>query len=248
VTPETPSPTAPQLTLLDSVIAAVARGHRLNREDRQDFSQSVHLHLAERDYDIFVRFAGRSSLRTFLHVSVSRLLLDWRNAQRGKWRPSAAARRRGTWAVELERLVYRDGHPPSEAVAHLARRPDAPDAGALARLLGDLPVRHKRVLNTLIGDLPDRRVEDYVEAEERRRRRSEIARAVAGALRALPADQRRLIALRYGRGLKIGDIARAHRVPPTVLYRRVERAMRTLRLATLAAQRGEAADALGRAS
>jgi RNA polymerase sigma factor (sigma-70 family) len=232
---------------LDSVIAAVARGHCLNREDRQDFAQSVHLRLAERNYDIFVRFAGRSSLRTFLHVSVSRLLLDWRNAQRGKWRPSATARRLGTWAVELERSVYRDGQPPSEAIARLAQRQDAPDATALAQLLGTLPVRHKRVLSTLVGDLPDRRVEDYVDAEERRRRRCEVTRAVVRALRELPVDDRRLIALRYGRGQRIGDIARAQRVEAKVLYRRVERAMRTLRDATLAAQRGQPANAEARA-
>ena len=110
MTPADTLPTATQLTLLDSVIAAVARVHRLKREDRDDFAQSAHLRLAERRYDVFARFAGRSSLRTFLTVVVTRLLLDWRNGQRGKWRPSAEARRRGTWAVELERLVFRDGY------------------------------------------------------------------------------------------------------------------------------------------
>jgi RNA polymerase sigma factor (sigma-70 family) len=229
VTPEMPSPTVSQLTLLESVIGAVARAHRLNREDREDFSQSVHLRLVERHYDIFDRFAGRSSLRTFLNVAVSRLLLDWRNTQRGKWRPSAAARRRGTWAMELERGVYRDGQRPAEVIARLAQRRDAPAVAELTQLLREVPVRHKRVLSTIVGDLPDRRVEDFVDAEERRQRRREQARAVVGALRSLPADDRRLIALRYGRGERIGDMARARRVEARVLYRRVERAMRSLR-------------------
>ena len=226
------SPTAPQLTLLDAVIGAVARAHRLKREDAQDFAQSVHLRLAERKYDVFARFAGRSSLRTFLTVVVRRLLLDWRNAQQGKWRSSAEARRRGAWAIELERLVYRDGQPIEEALTRLCARPDAPSRHSLAVLLGDLPFRPKRAFDTVLSDIADSRIDDYVDAIERSRNRRQVSAAVAGALRALPPDDRRLIALRYGRGQRIGDIAKAQRVEPKVLYRRVERAMRSLRAAT----------------
>jgi RNA polymerase sigma factor (sigma-70 family) len=232
VTPDQTSPTAAQLTLLDAVIAAVARAHRLRWEDREDFAQAVHLRLAERRYDVFERFAGRSSIRTFLHVVVRRLLLDWRNAQFGKWRPSAEAKRRGGWAIELERLVYRDGHPVDEALTRLCNRPDAPSRHALAVLLSDLPFRPKRSFDTILSDVPDLRIEDYVEATERSRERRQVRAVVAGALRALPPDDRRLIALRYVRGHRIGDIARAQRVDAKVLYRRVERAMRSLRAAT----------------
>jgi len=235
VSPDQTSPTAPQLTLLDAVIGAVARAHRLKREDAQDFAQSVHLRLAERQYDVFARFAGRSSLRTFLTVVVRRLLLDWRNAQQGKWRSSAEARRRGAWAIELERLVYRDGQPIEEALTRLCARPDAPSRHSLAVLLGDLPFRPKRAFDTVLSDIADSRIDDYVDAIERSRDRRQVSAAVAGALRALPPDDRRLIALRYGRGQRIGDIARAQRVEPKVLYRRVERAMRSLRAATRSA-------------
>jgi RNA polymerase sigma factor (sigma-70 family) len=217
---------------LDAVIAAVARAHRLRWEDSQDFAQSVHLRLAERKYDVFERFAGRSSLRTFLNVVVGRLLLDWRNTQHGKWRASAAAKRRGGWAIELERLVYRDGHPVDEALTRLSSRPDAPSRHSLAVLLAALPFRPRRAFDAVLADVPDRRIEDYVEAAERSRARRHVSAAVAGALRALPPDERRIIALRYGRGQRIGDIAKAQRVDVKLLYRRVERAMRTLRAAT----------------
>ena len=229
--PELQPPTATQLTLLDSVIASVARVHRLNREDQQDYSQSVHLRLAARNYDIFARFAGRSSLRTFLTVAVSRLLIDWRNGQCGKWRPSMEARRRGTWAVELERLVSRDGYTLSEAVTRLQARPAAPGAEALAALFSELPVRHRRVFSALAENLPDRRMEDYVEADERRRRRRQVSVALARALRTLPAADRRLIALRYVSGQSVRSIAEASQIDPKVLYRRVERVMRSLRAA-----------------
>lgn len=229
MTPVDDQPTATQLTLLDSVIAAVARAHRLKRQDRDDFSQAVHLRLVERRYDIFVRFAGRSSLRTFLTVVVSRLLLDWRNGQCGKWRPSAAARRRGTWAIALERLVFRDGYALSEAIASLSQDPNAPAAEALATLFAELPIRHRRVFSVVPDDLPDRRIEDYVETQERRRRRRAAGRAVAEALRTLPAEDRRLLGLRYVHGHSIRSIAAGARIEPALLYRRVERVMRTLR-------------------
>jgi len=84
-------PTPEELSLLDTVIRAVARARRLACGDFQDFAQTVHLKLLERRYDAFSRFRGDSSLRTYLTVVVTRILLDWRNARYGKWRPSAAA-------------------------------------------------------------------------------------------------------------------------------------------------------------
>jgi RNA polymerase sigma factor (sigma-70 family) len=224
-------PNATQLTLLDSVIAAVARVHRLTREDREDFSQSVHLRMAERNYDVFVRFAGRSSLRTFLTVVVSRLLLDWRNGQRGKWRPSAEARRRGAWATELERLVFRDGHLPSEAIRLLRDRPEAPAEEALSVIFGELPIRPRRIIASLPSEMRDGRIEDYVEADDRRRRGQRATQAVARALRTLSPADRRLIGLRYVRGQSVRAIAEASQIDPRVLYRRVERVMRSLRAA-----------------
>ena len=70
-------PTPEQLAVLDSVIRQAARAGRLQPQDAEDFSQSVHLRLIERQYDVFDRFDGRSSLRTYLTVVVRRLLLDW---------------------------------------------------------------------------------------------------------------------------------------------------------------------------
>ena len=80
-----------QFALLQRVIRSVARHHGLSPEDAEDFGQTVHLKLLERHYQVFDSYEGRSSLTTFLTVVVTRLLLDWRNATRGKWRPSASA-------------------------------------------------------------------------------------------------------------------------------------------------------------
>ena len=59
-------PTPEELSLLDTVIRAVARARRLGCGDFQDFAQTVHLKLIERRYDAFSRFRGDSSLRTYL--------------------------------------------------------------------------------------------------------------------------------------------------------------------------------------
>jgi len=82
------------LRTISQVIRQVCRTSRLRPEDQEDFAQSVHVRLLERNYDVIRRFAARSSLRTYLTVVVRRMLLDWRNANQGKWRPSAAAKNR----------------------------------------------------------------------------------------------------------------------------------------------------------
>jgi DNA-directed RNA polymerase specialized sigma24 family protein len=93
-----PTPYVPsheELALLDQVLQRVARARRLSPPDAQDFAQTVHVRLIERQYDVFTRFAGRSSLRTYLVIMITRLLVDWRNSMRGKWRPGAVAVRLG---------------------------------------------------------------------------------------------------------------------------------------------------------
>ena len=47
-----------------------------------------------------------------------RLLLDWRNSQYGKWRPSRQATRLGRHAITLERLMSRDSLSAAEAVEY----------------------------------------------------------------------------------------------------------------------------------
>ena len=72
-------PTAHQLDLLSHVVRDVARFQQLSPEDAQDFAESVQQCLMEQRYEIFSRYTGRSSLRTYLTIIVTRLLLEWRN-------------------------------------------------------------------------------------------------------------------------------------------------------------------------
>src|SRR5689334_4174040 len=114
--PATFTPSSSDFALLCRVIEWVARTGGLSPEDAEDFAQSVHLKLLERNYAPLAQFDGRSSFHTFLRTVVKRLLLDWRNHRYGKWRPSACARRHGDAGIDLDRLITRDGCAPEEAV------------------------------------------------------------------------------------------------------------------------------------
>jgi RNA polymerase sigma factor (sigma-70 family) len=234
----TSTPSEEQLQLLSQVVRDVARSRRLPAEDAQDFAQSVHLTLLERRYDVFARYGGRSSLRTFLTAVVRRMLLDWRNQAYGKWRASAAALRLGAHAVTLERLIYRDGHPPDEAIALAAAAPDAPSADCLLALRGQIPVRHRRrmVSEDALREVSDPNdgpaARDSQETADRHTRR-----AIAAALRELSPEDRWLIAMRYGHGRSVQALAAELQVDSRALYRRYTRVLRSLRRAAGPADR-----------
>ena len=220
-----------RFALLSQVIRDVARARRLSPDDAQDFAQSVHVRLLERNYDVFDRFSGRSSLRTYLTVVMNRMLLDWQRSMLGKWRPSATARRLGPQAMLLDRLMHRDRHPRDEAVRIVvARAADAttPDIDRLATLLPARPARQRVTIEAAEAHMLDD-FADPVDARERSEVAARIGQALRAALRQLPAEDRRLLALRYGAQQQIAGIARALQVDQKGLYRRCNRALRTLR-------------------
>ena len=84
-----------------------------------EFASWARLRLFEDDCAVLRKFRGESTIRTYLTTVLVHLFLDWRNAQWGRWRPTASARRLGPLAIELERLVLRDGRDYEEAVGTL---------------------------------------------------------------------------------------------------------------------------------
>ena len=229
-------PSPAEMDLLSDVIRQVARAHRVPPEDADDFIQTVHLRMLERQYDVFERFSGRSSLRTYLTVVVTRLLLDWRNSVYGKWRPSAAARRLGEEAVRIERLIVRDGYSASEAVELMCSEDLARSRSELEALADRIPVRHRRRLvpdDTLAQSLCTA-FDDPVAAEECATQERRVRAALATAMKQLSTRDRRLIALRYARGCSVKTASVILQVEPKTLYRQMESVMRRLRR-TLAA-------------
>jgi RNA polymerase sigma factor (sigma-70 family) len=215
---------------LCEVITAVTRKGGLPPDEADDFSQTVHLKLLERNYAPVRMFAGRSALRTYLTVIVGRLLLDWRNSRYGKWRPSACARRLGPAAVSLDRLISRDLCSVDEAVAILENRPGLPAAETLRALAEQLP-RRSRIRTVRMDDVTPSlapRFEDPVEVAEACAARQRALRVLQRAyVRLAPADQQ-LVRLRFRDNLSIAAIACLLGVPAKSLYRRMQRVLRTL--------------------
>jgi RNA polymerase sigma factor (sigma-70 family) len=224
-------PTPEQLDLLARVIRQVSKASRLRAQDEEDFTQSVHVKLLERRYDIFQRFQGRSSLRTYLTVVVRRLLLDWRISLYGKWRPSATAMRLGEHAIRLEQLINRDRLTVAEAVEVVRGSVEGLSAAELFDLASQLPnrVRPHEVSDHCITEAHGVPFDDPVEASQRHQHQVKTWRALVTAVRRLPAEDRQLVSLRYWHGRSLQSIARLLDQEPKSLYRRYERVLKRLR-------------------
>lgn len=224
--------------LIRNLAHAIARWRRLRREEAEEFTSYVWLRLMEDDYRILRSFEGRSSLRTFLVTVLHRLLLDFRIQAWGKWRPSAAVRRLGPEAVELDRLISRDGHSPESAAELLGGRPGGPARDELWALAVRIPRRVRLRLEgeTALYELPARESADERALERERRTLLRRLRGhLADALRALPDEDRRILRMRYAQGMTVRKIASTLEVEDRRMYRRLERCLAKLR-ATLERQ------------
>lgn len=222
-------PTEEDLTLVDQIARSVARSRRLRPQDIDDFAQTVQVRMAARNYHALRRFEGRSSLRTYLTVVTARMLKDWQNHEFGKWRPSAAAVRSGATAVEIDRLLHRDGRDLEEGIRIVAARTGTPEAD-LRRVAESLPRRSGRRLVPieLIADRGVRFV-DPVEQQQVDATASAARSALGGAFGALPPEDARLLMLRFVRHRTVRSLALEAGLEPKALYRRFERILKTVR-------------------
>ena len=223
------------LDTIEQVVAFIARRHRLSPDEAEELGGEVRVKLLENDCEVLRAFEHRSSLRTFLTTVVERLFLDDRIAKWGKWRPSSKARRLGTTAVALEKMLTRDGLGLDEAIETLRTNHLVPESESDLRALESmLPVRDpRRVISDVIPeDLPGQSAADVERLALMSDRASTFDRAhtaLRAALAALPHQDRLLVQLHYEAGMKIADIARFLRVEQKPLYRRLERLLADLR-------------------
>jgi RNA polymerase sigma factor for flagellar operon FliA len=219
--------------VLAGVLTTVCRRQHLSREDSEDFSSEFYLRLVQDDYAVFRQFQGRSSLRTYLLVVVSRAFQDWRNALWGKWRNSAEAKRLGSLAQQLERLTVRDGLSLDEAHQLLEAAGRGVPRSELAALAARFPVRPGRRFVS-IDELMEYPAADggpaqTAEAEEARALAGLVRQSVASAVEGLDASDRLILRMRFEDGISVADIARTLGVEQKPLYRRIERLLDQLR-------------------
>jgi len=213
-------PFSANLPAIQRAIAVVARRRRLSPEDAEDFAGAAMLRLLENDRAILRKFEGRSSLNTFLVTTITRLLLDYRITQWGKWRPSAEARRLGRVALLLEQVVSRDGWSLVEAAEMLRVNygVTAPPA-ELEALQARLPIRRPR---RMVSECALDDVSAQVEPPDMTLLRPHAARTVKALGRTvagLKVEERSLIQLRFSEGRSVADIARLQHVDQKALYR-----------------------------
>jgi RNA polymerase sigma factor (sigma-70 family) len=222
------------LSLLDRVVGFVAHRYGMAEAEREEFAAHVRLKCIEDDYRVFREFGARSSLRTYLSSVVQHLFLDYRNAQWGKWRPSAEAVRLGAVGIRLDVLLHRDRLGFDEACAVIvsesrgvSTRPE------LERMAELLPMRVPRrmvgeeAIETLAIDGAG--VEAPITITEQAAARRKAHLSLIKALQSLAAEDRFLLKLRFERNLTVARIAEQTHQPPKPLYRRFERLFTRLR-------------------
>lgn len=213
----------------------MARRAGLSPDEADDLVATVKLALIENDYAALRGFQGRCSLATYVASIAHRLLADEWIRLSGRWRPSAESKRAGEAAVLLETLVIRERKTLAEALPLVQKIDPAMTAESAAALLAGLPKRAQRArLVTLDDDVPEQEV-DAAEVEERalaRERASAAAKTnavVREGMAALAAEDRVLLQLRFGNGMRVAAIARAWQCDQQSLYRRIESIVRRLR-------------------
>ena len=222
-----------QLSLIQELIRYICHRHRLPREDAEDFSSYTFLKLIEDDYVVLRSYQGRSSLRTYLTTVVHRLFLDFRVQKWGKWRPTADVRRLGSAAIELNRLLSRDGQTLRNAVEIL----HASFGGTLSReeiflLASHLPPRQRLAFENVdefAWISADGGVEDRLQSQERGVTSRHIAAVLARALKEMTAEDRLILKMRYEDGFTVREVAAALHLEARPLYSRFEKCHRRLR-------------------
>lgn len=222
-------PSDQHLDLLDKVARSVARARGLAAADVEDFAQTVHVRMAEKNYVPLRKFEGRASLRTYLTVVLTRQLKDWQNHEYGKWRPCAAADRLGPLGQVLDRELNRDGHTTDEAVRLVASKTGHAES-EVRRVAWQVPRRTRRRLVDLDAALQQGvPFTDPVAAAQHERSLAHARGVLVDALHQLPPGEARLFVRRYLVSNSVAHLARECGHEQKGLYRRFERIRRTLR-------------------
>jgi RNA polymerase sigma factor (sigma-70 family) len=210
---------------IEAVLAHVRRRHLLSPDAAEEFSSWARLRLFADDCAILRKFRGQSAIRTYLTTVLLHLFLDWRNAQWGRWRPSAMARRLGPLAVEMERLILRDGRSYEEALESLLSSGTAEartQCDALWSQLKRQPVRRMTTTEILVEVPGADDSQQRVDFEDPQVKAARIGSAVRHALRRLDPQEQVILRLNYVNNFTAKQIAEVTGLEAKPLYRRIE--------------------------
>lgn len=222
-----------RLDLIQRKLRHTSRRSGLPDFDAEEFRSWALFKLVEDDSRILSRWEGRSSFPTFLTVVLANLMRDYRIHLWGRWRPSAASRRRGKEAVILEQLFIRDGLSLDEALERLRTRHGISlRSDEAAALVASRPVRQerRRVGEAELLHFPvDGRVEARVEEQERAGIAHRLRALLVPLLRSLPAEERLILKLYFFDGLSMSAIEPILGRPQRELFSARDRCLKKIR-------------------
>jgi RNA polymerase sigma factor (sigma-70 family) len=222
------------LRAVEDVLDFIRRKNRLSAEEWEDFHSWVWVRLAETDYGVLRKCEKRGSLRSFLAITLHRLLLDYRTAKWGKWRPSRRARSLGSDIEQLEFYVQRQAYSIGQAARtvklnHGSMRSEED----LERIASELPVRRQRreldngSLERIASTGPTPL--DVLERTEIAGEEERMMRVLEASLSRLGPEERVILKMRFTDGSKLNEIAAALGLDPKAFYRRFEKLLENLR-------------------
>jgi RNA polymerase sigma factor (sigma-70 family) len=210
--------------LIEGIVTRVRNRLRADEEEADTVESRVKLKLFADDYMIVRNFKHRSSFRSYLTTIVTRTFHDLRVERFGKWHHSAAALRLGPLALELERMIYKEGYAPSEAISVLLTAHPEISPVALEHLLEELPVKQRRPSKVPMEDVSAMLSTDPDDilwiTGERLRLSERTAMVVRRFMDNLEESDRTLLQLFFEAELKISTIARMYKKDQKTLYRR----------------------------
>jgi hypothetical protein len=237
--------------VVEDIISRTCGRFRLDEEEADTLESKVKERLFDKDCAIVRNFRHESSFRSYLNIIVQRTLANLQVERSGKWHYSRRAEVLGPMAKDLERMIYREGYMPSEAVSVLmTSHPDVSKAD-LERLLSELPVKRRRPVKVSVDDvedsLPAVSPDVLMITGERVRLSDEAAAVVRPFMERLPEDDRLLLQFLLESDMKISKIAALLKREQKSLYRVRDELFTRLRKALEKAniRRADAADLFG---
>ena len=223
------------LPVIEQIAQSICRRNGVPEHETEDFASDMRLKLCEDDFAVIRKFQGKCSFTTYLTVVISKGFLDHRRRTWGKWTPSSRAKRFGTMAILLEKLVYRDGYTFDAACQTLEQKHGmAVERRKLQSMLAELPRRLPRRFEG--GDGLDtvpsgERADSRVLAIERDDQFAAAETALRRAVEQFPDEDRAIIRMVYYEGMSVAGIARGLGLEQTRLYPRIRQLLTALRKA-----------------
>lgn len=221
---------------INRVAGMTCAQHGVWGAEEEDFASFIRMKLMEDDYAIIRKHRGESTLKTYLATVVVRQFHDYLRERRGRWRTSAAARRLGPPAPDLEALVYRDGYRLDQAGERLrtAGKTTLSDR-ELGRVLKELPerepLRPREVPPDAVLEAEEgtQLADDRVTGGEAAALHDRVTGALERAMARLDPEDHLIVRMHLQDGRSLADVARALGLEQKPLYRRVNRLRQTLR-------------------